>query len=116
MVDRASTLLIRRLLRQQCRESGAVSGSPEPRPRQRHCRRGCSALSATSRAEASASWDVYYRRTDGKATAGQPCTSAEYAWQVCTVLYTLRYRRLNNMLYKQLPCQWKKVNLDLPQL
>jgi len=84
VVNGAGTLLVRRLLRQQPRQSGAVPGSPEARSRQRHRRRNCSTLSATSRAETSASWHVYHRRTDGQATAGQPCTSTEYAWQVCT--------------------------------
>ena len=84
MVDGTFTLLICRILRKQCPQSGAVPGSSEARSRQRHRRRNCSALSATSRAEASSSWHVYHRRTDGQATAGQPCTSTEYAWQVCT--------------------------------
>jgi len=83
VVHRAGTLLIRRLPRQQPRQSSAVPGSPGACSWQRYHHRDCSSLSAASRAQTSSSQHVYHHRTNGQATAGQPRTYTHHARQVC---------------------------------
>ena len=108
----AGTLLVRRLSRQQPRESGAVPGSAAARSRQCHRHRDSTTFSAPGRAKTSTGQHVHHRWTNGQETVRQPCTPTDYAWQVrmqCIDFYYISRMLLEHWNTCELPISGSRV-------